>query len=416
MTIPPPHRSTPTLHYVTAEGFDDFHAAVARGFQEEPPPQARELDRAVLEPDRFFGFRVGQRWVSSCGAASRSLTVPGGAAVPVAAVTAVTVLPPYRRRGLLTQMMRHQLADVHHRGEPLAALWASESSIYGRFGYGHAAPRLRLSGRTRSLQFLPEIELGDGTVDEVSREQFLAAAPAIRDAEIAQRPGALDRPAIWWPMAVYDLEFAREGATALRYVLHYDAAGDADGYASYRIKSDFDVTGPNSEVRVVEIGSFTAAVYARLWRYLLDLDLVRSFRSWAPMDDPLRHIVTDRRTIRTELGDGLYVRIVDLPAALRARRYAADVDVVIEVRDSLLEYNAGRFRLQAGADGVTVRRVRRRPDLTVGITELGAAYLGGSSLAQLHRAGLLAEHRPGTVIAASAALSWHRAPFCADMF
>ncbi len=416
-----PHLARPALADLTSEDFDAFHEAAQRGFQEEMPAEAVEFDRGLFEPDRFYGHRVGDRWVSTFGAYARHVTVPGGAALPVAAVTAVTVQGPYRRRGLLTEMMTRQFADARRRGDPLAALYASESGIYGRFGYGQAAPRARLAGRTRSMRFRPDVagllDAAGGSVDEVSREDYLARVTDLHDRLLPVRPGALDRPAKWWQQKLYDLQFARNGATALRYVVGYDASGRIDGHATYRIKDDYTVTGANNEVRIGEVESETPAGYARLWRYLFDLDLARDFRRGnAPVDDPVRHLVADPRAIHTELSDGLYLRLLDVPAALGARRYSAEADVVLEVRDGMVESNGGRYALQAGPDGSSVRRVRRRPDISLDVRELGTVYLGGPSLGELHRAGLVTEHRQGAVAAASVALRWPVAPFCADDF
>lgn len=418
-----PHLVEPKLKYVTARTYRDYHAAVSRGFQEEDRPEIVEFDRGLLENDRAFGFADGNRWVSTCCAFSRSITVPGGADLPVAAVSVVTVHPPFRRRGLLSAMMKHQLEDVARRGEPLAALWATESLIYGRFGYGPATSRARLSAETSRLQFLPDVRV-TGSVDEVGREQFLSAAKALHQAGRPDRPGGLSRSDLWWDASVFDYEFNRGGATELRYALHYNDSGDADGYAFYRFKEDQDETGPIGEVRIHEVRADDPGAVAGLWRYLLDLDLARSFRLRnAPVDEPLRHLVTDARAVRTDITDNLYLRIVDLVGALQARSYVADIDLVIEVTDRLLPANNGRFRIRtgtgAGSDpgiGAQVTKVRTAPDLSLSILELGTVYLGGTRLTDLHRAGRVTEHTVGAVTAASTAFGWHREPWCPDMF
>ncbi len=417
MPSTPPHLAVPELKYATEDDFTEYFTAVLRGFQEEVPESAWEIDRKVTEWDRSFGFQVDGRWVSTCGAFSRRMTLPGGASVPAAAVTIVTVQAPYRRRGLLTQMMTHQLQDVHCRGEPIATLWASESLIYGRFGYGSAAPRARLTAQTRSLDFLPDVDLGDGSVGEVPEEEFVDVARGLHEQLLPERVGALDRPGHWWEFTVFDAEHVRDGATKWRFVLHYDADGTPSGYARYRIKEDFGATGPNNEVRIGELDAATPQANARLWRYLLDLDLVRRMQlRVAPLDHPLQHFVRDHRAVQTELADGIYIRVVDVVAALEARTYSREVDVVLEVRDPLLAHNDGRFRLQGGPDGATVTPTRAERDLTLGVRELGSVYLGGPTLAQLAAAGRVVEHTKGSLLPASGAFSWHRAPFCPDHF
>jgi predicted acetyltransferase len=415
-----PHLVEPELKYITDATFKEFHAAIARGFQETHHEELLDLDRKVFDKKRMFGFKVGRRWVSTCGDFERRLTVPGGALVPTAAVTIVTVHPPYRRRGLLTRMMTHQLEKVAERGEPLAALWASESLIYGRFGYGPASTRAVLKGTNRRLQFLPGVRTS-GSVDEVTRDEFLPVARGLHESMRPDRPGTFVRDDDVWEFAIFDKAFARNGVTELRYVLHFDDAGDVDGYATYRFKDKFEELGPEGEVRVKEVWAEDSTAYASLWRYLLDLDLARTFHLWSsPVDEPLRHLVTDARAVETSLTDNLYLRVVDVEAALRARKYAAGVDLVIEVTDPLLPANSGRYRIVTDADpeGSTaeVTRVQTEPDLSLGILELGTIYLGGTALTQLHRAGRICEHTPGAVSAASTAFGWHRAPYCPDMF
>ena len=153
----PPHLAEPKLTYLDEAGTETFTSAIVRGFHDDYKPGLWEPFESP-GTDRAFGFTVDGRWIATCGACHRSMTVPGGS-VPTAAVTVVTVSPTYRRRGLLTAMMKHQLEDIHRRSEPVALLWASESLIYGRFGYGHATPRLRISGRLGRLPFFPELIL-----------------------------------------------------------------------------------------------------------------------------------------------------------------------------------------------------------------------------------------------------------------
>ncbi len=419
-----PHLVEPQLKYMTDATFAEFHQAIARGFQEQPHAELKEMDRKIFDKKRMFGFKVGRRWVSTCGDLDRELTVPGGALVPTAAVTVVTVHPPYRRRGLLTKMMVHQLEQVAKRGDPLAALWASESLIYGRFGYGPASSRAVLSGKIRNLAFLPAVRTS-GSVDEVTREEFLPIARALHESMRPERPGTMARVRTGdqdvWEFAIFDKEFARQGASELRYVLHYDDAGDVDGYATYRFKDNFEDLGPEGEVRVKEVWAEETTAHASLWRYLLDLDLARAFKLWsAPLDEPLRHLVADARSVETSITDNLYVRVVDVEAALRARKYAAGVDLVIEVDDPILPANSGRYRLVTDGDPsgarAEVTRVDAKPDISMGVLELGTIYLGGPALTHLHRAGRVTEHTPGAVAAASTAFGWHRAPYCPDMF
>ena len=415
-TRTPPHLAEPKLTYASADD-DAYITAVVRGFHGDFSAEHWEQEKPVVEWDRLFGFRVEDRWIATCGAYSRTLTVPGGE-VPTAAVTIVTVAPAYRRRGLLTQMMRHQLEQVRSRGtEPVALLWASESLIYGRYGYGHATPRTAIKGQTRSMAFLPSVELGPGSVDEVSRDEFATAGPQLRQRVVGERPGYLNRTEAWWNLQLYDPEAWRQGASSKRYALHFDAAGDVDGYAIFRLKNMPESEFPSMDVQVLELEAAAPGAYAALWRFLLDLDLVRSFRRGnAPFDEPLRHLVLDHRAIATEVLDGTYARILDVRAALEARRYAAPVDLVLEVHDQLLPDLQGCYRLQGDLDGASVSRTRQSPDVSLAVRELGAGYLGGVPLNALHRAGLVHEHTTGAVNRLSSALAWPVLPFCPDHF
>lgn len=197
--------------------------------------------------------------------------------------------------------------------------------------------------------------------------------------------------------------------------MHYAADGQPDGYLAFRVKGG-DVQ-PGAEVLVVDLDAADPTAYAALWRFVLDLDLVRTFRrESAPVDDPLRHLVADQRAVRTELLDGLFLRLIDVRRALEARTYACALDVVLAVRDSLLEHNDGTIRVQAGPSGVTVTSVDSEPDLMLDVRELATIYLGGTRLAALERAGWVSERTPGTIAAIDAAFTSTRAPFCPDFF
>ena len=388
-----------------------------KGFHEEPSQEEREVFGSVWDADRHFGFKVADRWIATAGSFARTMTVPGGS-VPVSAFTAVTVAAPYRRRGLLTQMMQHELDTAYaDRGEPISILWASEAPIYGRFGFAPAVSRTRLLAETPAMQFLPQVNFGDGSVDEVTKDAFTAAAKAIRTRLLTDEPGALNRDDDWWAWTLFDPPAWRKGATHYKWILHYDRAGTPDGYAFFRVKDKNDVTGPASEVHVHELEAATPQAYARLMHYLTQIDLTRSFKMRnARPDEPLRHLLSNPRALRTEISDGIYVRIVDIAAALNAREYMSDVDVVLEVEDAQVLSNNGRFRLAAGPEGAKLTKVRRKPDLSLSILELGAIYLGGVPLGDLHRAGRVTEHKNGAVAAVSAAFGWPRAPWCLDNF
>ncbi|MBO0811320.1 MAG: GNAT family N-acetyltransferase [Microlunatus sp.] len=405
----PPHRAELFLDTVSEDQLEAFERAVTLGFHSDYHGDEWEAERKVYEPGRWFGFRSGERWVTSALSMARRMAVPGGT-LDVAAVTAVTVAPAFRRRRLLTQMMRHQLTTI---SEPVALLFATESVIYGRFGYGGLTRQLRLSGKTRELGFLPEVDLGPGSVDEVTLEQYRALAAPLRAAILPDRPGHLERTEDWWASVLNDPERWRNGASARRYVLHFAGDGTPDGFACFRTKRADD----GREVQIEELDASNPQSYAALWRWLLDLDLVRTVtRHSAPVDDPIHELLANPRMIKTELTDAAYARIVDVPAALQARTYSVDLDLVLEVVDQFLPDAGGRFRLQGGADGATVTRTDRSPDVTLTARQLAISYLGGTPATAFARAGLIEEHTPGALRTVTAGFGSDRAPFCPDFF
>jgi predicted acetyltransferase len=412
-----PHVAEPRLVRVTDDTLAEFFAAGVQGFHAEFHADDFEAERPTANPERFFGFQVDGRWVSTCGSQDRVMTTPGGS-VPVAAVTVVTVAPGYRRRGLLRQMMHQQLTEVIEGGErPLALLWASESGIYGRFGFGPVTAMAQLSGLTDETAFRAGVDLGAGSVDEVSCEEYLSAAPAIRASLLPHRPGHLDRPDVFWRAGVFDPERHRHGAGPRRYAIHFAPVGTPDGFASFRIKQHSSITDLGAEVVIEDLEAASPAAYARLWRWLLDLDLVRAFSvRHSAVDAPIRQLVGNTRMVKTNLIDGTYARIVDVAAALRARTYASDLDAVLDVGDDFLPQVAGRFRLRAGTGGATVERTDVSPDITVSIRELSASYLGASPLTEYLHAGLLTEHTPGAAASISTAFGSSRTPWCPDDF
>ncbi|MFV0459202.1 MAG: GNAT family N-acetyltransferase [Actinomycetales bacterium] len=404
---------------------------VSRAFHESMPAEHRQRWQAVVEPDRTFGFVDGSRWVSTCGAFTRRLTVPGGAGVPTAAVTMVTVEPTWRRRGLLSRMMRHQLEEIRDTGtEPLAYLWAAESAIYPRFGYGRASSRLTLSGPTRAP--FSDAGLGEArSVQEVTREEFEPIAEALHAQQLPDRVGALDRPPQWWEFVLADLREESSDVGPRRYLVHRrdgqvapgsrlagsptDPASQVDGVAMFTVRSPWaQPTDGQAQLRIEMLEAQSPAAAAGLWRFLLDLDLVRTFEYRTAVDDPVQLMLSAPDALTARVFDGTYLRVVDVVAALQARRYAREIDIVLDVHDEML--GSGRYRLQGGPDGSQVTRTDQAGDLSLGVGDLGSAYLGGFSLAMLAAAGRVEEHRTGMLARAAAAFATARAPFCPDDF
>ncbi len=406
------------LRPATPEEWPAFVRAMSHGFGEDPSGPYLDSVPPVAEMDRSLGLWDGERVAVTAGIYSRSLTVPG-AVVPCAGITWVTVSPTHRRRGVLTAIMRRQLTELHEQQrEPVAALWAAEFPIYGRFGYAPATFRGNLTGRTERLRLRPDVDLGSGRVDIVPKETYQPGATAVHERLRRFVPGNLERDQRWWDRILRDEKEDRHGATERTYLLHTEADGTVTGYATYRIKSEWTDDGePDGTLTVEEVRATSTPAYASLWRFLLSVDLIRSVR--APLlspDDPIRSLVTDGRALHASAIDALWVRLVDVDRALAARRYPAPLDLVIEVRDEFCPWNAGRWRVSGHPAGGYCGRTDLDPDLVLGIEELSAAYLGGVSLATLHAAGRVTEVSPGAVTLAATAFSWPVTPWCPDEF
>jgi len=406
------------LRPVTAEEWPLFARAMFDTFNEEVPRTWREGPPEVAEVERSLGLWDGDRIVATSGIYSQELTVPG-ATVPCAGVTWVTVSPTHRRRGVLTAMMRRQLTEIHEQQrEPVAALWASEGSIYGRFGYGVATSRGNLSGRVDRLRLRPDVDLGDGRVSLATSEEFRPGAMRVLEQVRRSVPGNLARDERWWDRLLQDLPEHRNGATALRYLLHTEADGTVTGYASYRLRESWTDTGhPDGTLTVEEVRGLSTPAYASLWQVLLSIDLMGTVRlQRAYPDDPIRSLVTDPRALTGPARDGLWVRLVDVGRALSARRYPARIYLVFDVRDPFCEWNNGRWHLWGHPAGAFCDRTDRDPDIALGVEELAAVYLGGTSLATLQAAGRVTEISPGAVTLASTAFGWPVPPWCPDDF
>ena len=350
----------------------------------------------------------GDAVVGGAGAFQFDLTVPGGS-VQTAGVTVVGVLPSHRRRGILRELMRAQLDDVHARGEPLAALWASEASIYRRYGYGLAA----LCGdmqipRTHS-DFVRPVER-KGTVRIVGRDEALTLCPPVYDRACAETPGMFARTRTWWDSRVLDdPEWRRQGGGELSIaVLEDDGAPQA--YALYRLNFAYDDGVPTGTVVVLEAIAATPEAEVAIWRYLLDIDWMAKIEAeLLPLDHPLLLLAAEPGRLRFRVGDGIFLRLVDVGAALAGRSFATDDDLVFEVADTFCPWNDARFTVRG-------QKTMEEPDLRLPVDTLGSAYLGGFTFRQLARVGRVEEVSEGALDRADALFRAERAPWCPEIF
>jgi predicted acetyltransferase len=397
--------------------FPAFYRTLNEVFGDDPDDRDREAMAPVFEPERSLAAFDDGDVVATAGIYTRDLTVPGGPR-PAAAVTFVAVQPTHRRRGLLTGMMRRQLTELHEdQQEPVAVLWASEGGIYRRFGYGVAARQVGWEGRKDRLRLRPEVSTGSGrvvlTAPEKARPHEEAVYEALRPASV----GFLSRPGGWTDRLAADPAHGRAGASARRHALYTEQDGSVTGYATYRTKPDWSPQRTGSELQVKDVLATTPEAYAALWQFLAGIDLFPKLtRNMAPLDDPLPFLVADARALEESVYDSLWVRLADVGRALAGRTYTLPVDVVLDVRDEFCPWNAGRWRLSGDSTGAVCTPTGDPADLVLTSTELGAAYLGGPTLAALSAAGLVGESTPGALAAASRAFAGDRQPWSPEVF
>ncbi|HWO62607.1 MAG TPA: GNAT family N-acetyltransferase [Umezawaea sp.] len=400
----------PTTDHDLTVLVDTFHAALGR-FPDAPADGGGSWWSA-LETDRgLLATTADGRPVGTAAAYSFELTLPGEVVVPAAGVTLVGVLPSHRRRGVLTAMMRHQLADLRARGEFLAVLLASEAPIYGRFGYGPATYTSRLTVQRHQAAFAdrrgPADAPATGSVEVRRRADCGEVLEAVYDRYRRARPGALSRPHRWWSLGAGQPPIS----TTPRYVaVHRDADGLADGYACYSL-------GDARTLTVDETIAVDDTASTALARFVLDHDLVDQvvFKQ-VPPDHPLRWQLADFRAGQvSDEGDWLWVRLLDVPRALTARGWPTDGEIVLDVDDPFLgEHVRHLLTVRDGrADCVPTDRA---PDLSLDVRDLGSIYLGGTSPSTLVRAGHVRAHHPGAAALADALFRAERPPHCLHWF
>lgn len=406
---------------------------MSQGITVTPCTSVDEMMAALGAINHYFGSRAtsedAERWsrihevgrmlaakedgaiVGGAGAFNFELTVPGGM-VRAAGVTVIGVLPTHRRRGILRAMMRAQLDDIHERGEPVAYLWCSEETIYGRYGYGVASLTGEIDLPRTGTAFAQPLEsrmqvriLEEGDAYEPIALVYDRARP--------QYPGMFSRTEDWWKYRrLADPESRRRGGGVMNRVV-VTCDGKPEGYALYRLNQSMEGGVSTGSVVVIEAVGATPEATRAVWRFLLDIDwMARIKAGQLPVDHPLFLLLARPRLMRFQVTDALWVRLVDVPAALAARAIGAGEAVVLEVVDAFCPWNEGRYRVGDGG----VERTSAAADLRLEVNSLGSVYLGGFSLAQLARAGRVEEVRQGAAARADRLFAWDRAPWCPEVF
>ena len=384
------------------------------GFFMHQPEGASDYVLATSEPGRSRGAFDGDRVVGTLRSFGTELTTPGPSSVKASALTAVTVAPTHRRRGLLTEMITGDLRDSAERGEVVSVLLASEYPIYGRFGYGLATEHAKYEISTVGLRFLASSE---GAVELVDLPTLRRLAPPVFERFRADQPGSIGRDAEWWDRVLRQVEVPGVEPRKGFQSVYRSPGGDVEGYVLYGGKLEMGEFPPKGTLTVEELVATSPGAYQALWEYCVNVDLqtttVAASRS---VDEVLPLLVDDARKVRlVARNDFLWVRILDTRAALARRRYRSEGRIVIRVLDELLDAG-GTFALDGSPAGATCTTTNERPDLTAPIAALGATYLGGVAWARLEDAGQVEEHRPGAVALADLMFMTPRAPLCTTYF
>jgi len=399
------------IRTIGEDEFEAFAQAVESGFSNRYRPAEIARERSVSELDRCHAAFDGNEIVGGASAASFTMTIPGGT-MPVVGVIGVGVRPTHRRRGINTALMRAELDDMRERGEAVAALHASEGGIYGRYGYGRATYLASVSMDAERSGYVRGYE-PRGRVRLLGRDEALPVMRAIYDRVWRTRPGMIELDETRFVWAIHD----HHDDDPPWFAVHETDAGEPDAYAIYRVKDVWRADVPRLELRARELMALTPQAYADMWRYLFDVDLVTTVRHHnRPVDEPLFLLLREPRRLRLTLRDGLYVRLVDVPAALTARGYATTGRVVFEVRERFCPWNEGRFALEAGPDGAVCEPTDSEPDLVCSVNDLGSTFLGGFTFRQLARAGQVRELTPGALEVADAMFASDPAPWCSVTF
>ncbi len=402
---------------ITADEAPGFFHSNAISFGHDPrPPEGLASTLHYADLARSISVWDEQQVVGTAGTWTFDMSTPGGS-VPCGGLTWVSVLPSHRRKGILTAMMRYQLDQVRDRGEPIAALWASEAIIYGRFGYGLAAEGVEQLTIDRTRTEMRRAPSSSGRTRYVERAEALAKWPAVWDAVRHERPGMHNRTPGWWEHRVLrDPPWPPPPGFSSLFNVQYEEDGKVLGFLRYRVKEDYTNGSADSTLGVNSLFAVTDAAYSALWQHVFGVDLIGTIRAdWRPVDEPLYHMLADPRRLLHRPQDTLWVRIVDVPRALEARKYATEGELVIEVSDSFLAGSAGRFLLKGGPEGANCAATTRTADLSLTVNELGALYLGGTSAWPLARAGRI-EGSTAAVAKGDAMFAWNPKPWAPEVW
>ncbi|MHB8060425.1 MAG: GNAT family N-acetyltransferase [Gaiellaceae bacterium] len=392
---------------------DEFAAGISpiwQYFGENPSEELISNFRRILPANRIHAAFDGKEAVGSTSSYPFQMTIPGGP-VTTAGITLVGVSPTHRRQGILSKLMKQLLEGAHERGEPIAALWVAEETIYGRFGCGMTSLNCELRIDRAHTHYRKRWERLEAR--QVSTEEALETFPGVYEQVAPNSPGMIARSRDWWELRqLFDDTKERHGTGPLVRVL-IEREGKPAGYALYSHRTEFIEGRTNSTLEVREAVGVDTAATASVWRYLFDIDLMAQIHvEYMPIDHPLFFLLAEPRRLRLRAQDGIWLRLVDVEAALRARSFAGGEQLVLEVADVFCPWNEGCYRIEEGE----VSRAGGEADLRLDVRELASVFMGGFSFSQLAGAGLVEELRPGGIACADRLFASSPAPWCPEMF
>ncbi len=368
----------------------------------------------LLPADRTWAAWDGGDMVGTAGSYPFHLAIPGGT-IPASGVTMVGVLPSHTRRGILTEMMKETLEHARAGGESVGVLWASEGSIYGRYGYGVATKQSRIEADVKvawrdsspprgRVRLVPPLEAIPELSDVYERIHTIS-------------PGTAARSEDWWRYHRLDDNAQSRGRAGPLFCALLELDGRTEGYALYRVEQEWASGFANSTLRVAEALGGTPEATREIWRFLFKIDLVARVEGWwLPIDHPLFLMVAEPRRLKVGVTDALWLRLVDARAALSERSYGAEDRIVIELTDRLLPGNEGVWALDTRAGDPVIERVSEEADVALDISDLGSLFLGGFTTSDLLKAGLGEAKSEGAAARMDALFGTPTAPFCPEIF
>ena len=365
------------LRYITEEHYSPFVKTIERSFGEHADEELIDIFSRMFKHSRALAAFEGEEIVGGSFVFARQMNIPGDRETLTAVVSGAGVQPTHRRRGILTAMMDKHLRESRDREEALVILGASESVIYGRYGFGIATHQERwtIDRRHTAFAHAPRVS---GRVRFIEKDDAPDSLPEVTARACAGRPGFVAMSGVEWAVLIADMERDWRGAGSLFFAV-YEDKGKTDGFVIYRIRAE--------TVIVISLVAATRAAHAALWQFCFGIDLRTTIEAYkVPLDDPLPWMLVEPRSLRRSTHDAMWLRIVDAPKALEARDYAVDGRIVFDLRDEFCPWNAGRYELDAAPDGASCKPTSASPDITLTAADLGVVYLGDSSFSMLERA------------------------------